>query len=132
MGDISYDDKNESNNIIRVRNTVGIVRAISLCSPFYCRTLWFGGTWHSLNWFCFPPTNFPLGLDSSTNIIALCRLCLLTYSAETYVMESGLLNRNVFLNSVVLEGCQGPVVHKGDGDGSIPEGSQTKEEAPGI
>lgn len=32
----------------------------------------------------------------------------------------------------VLEGCQGPVVHKGDGDGSIPEGSQTKEGAPGI
>lgn len=31
----------------------------------------------------------------------------------------------------VLEGCQGPVVHKGDGDGSIPEGSQTKA-APGI
>lgn len=32
----------------------------------------------------------------------------------------------------MLEGCQGPVVHKGDGDGSIPEGSQTKEGAPGI
>lgn len=32
----------------------------------------------------------------------------------------------------MLEGCQGPVAHKGDGDGSIPEGSQTKEGAPGI
>lgn len=91
MWGISYDDKNESENIIRLRNTVGIVRAISLCSLFYCRALWFGGTWHSLN--CFPPTNFPLGLDSSTNIIALCRLCLLTYSTETCVMESELLNR---------------------------------------
>lgn len=93
MWGISYDDKNKSKNIIRLRNTVDIVRAISLCSPFYCRALWFGGTWHSLNWFSFPPTNFPLGLDSSTNIIALCRLCLLTYSAETYVVESELLNR---------------------------------------
>lgn len=93
MGGISYSDKLESKNIIKLRNTVGIVRDIFLCSPFYCRALRFGGTWHSLNWFCFPPTNFPLGLDSSTNIIALCRLCLLTYSAETYVMESELLNR---------------------------------------
>jgi len=93
MRGISYDDELERKDIIRLRNTVGIVRAISLCSPFYCRALWFGGTWHSLNWFCFPPTNFLLGLDSSTNIIALCRLCLLTYSTETYVMESELLNR---------------------------------------
>lgn len=54
MRSISYDDKLESKNIIRLRNTVGIVRAMSLCSPFYCRALWFGGTWHSLNWFYFP------------------------------------------------------------------------------
>lgn len=93
MKDTSYDDKLGSKNIIRLRNTVGIVRAITLCSPFYCRALRFGGTWHSLDWFCFPPTSFPLGLDSNTNIIALCRLCLLTYSTEAYVMESEPLNR---------------------------------------
>lgn len=34
MWGIFYDDKNESKNIIRLRNTVGIVRAIFLCSPF--------------------------------------------------------------------------------------------------
>lgn len=74
-----------------------IVGTVSLCSPFIeepcgleaLGILLAGST----SLYIFPPTNFPLGLDSSTNIITLCRLCLLTYSTETYVMESALLNR---------------------------------------
>lgn len=33
---------------------------------------------------------------------------------------------------LVLEGCQGPVVHKGDRAGCTHGGSQTKERALGI